>query len=284
MAWKGVGDDHRIFFASSVDGLNWLPQPPQIVNGAGTSDTPSLAWDGTQLWMVWKGIPGDSSLSFARTADPRTWPFNPGPQLIRNVGSSNGPSIAITPTPMLAWKGISGDSGIFFSTFLTAAGGWQPQQKIGGVGTSDRPALTRDVTGQPLLVWKGIEGDSNLFGSTFTGIFWQPQQPVSWIVPGNAAAGTGAVDFPGAKFGPGITTDGNRVFLVWRGPGDDQGIWFTQRAQDVVGGTQVVEWSSQGNIPNTGTSHRPSAAFFGGRLHLAWKGIEGDNNIFTARL
>ncbi len=283
MAWKGIGDDHRIFYATSLDGLSWSSQ--QVVEGVGTSDSPSLAWDGTRLWMAWKGVPGDSSLLFATTNDPTSWPSNPG-RVIIGVGSSDGPSIAMTPGPILVWKGIEGDSGIFFSTFNPASipPPWQPQQKIGGVGTSDRPALISDVTGQPLMVWKGIEGDSNLFASTQTGIFWQPQQPVSWIVPGNVAGGTIGVDFPGTAFGPGIATDGSRVFVVWRGEGDDQGIWFTQRAQDIVGGQNVIEWSSQGNIPNVGTSHRPAAAFFGGRLHLAWKGIGDDHNIFMSRL
>jgi len=177
MAWKGIGNDHRIFFATSADGLNWSPQ--QIVTGVGTDDSPSLAWDGAQLWMAWKGDPGDSGLFYATTTDPRVWPDNPG-QRIPNVGSSRGPSIAMTPTPMLAWKGVAGDSGIYFSVFNALTGVWPaPSQPIGGIGTSDRPALITDVTGQPLLVWKGIDGDSNLFWSTLTGIFWQPQQPVS---------------------------------------------------------------------------------------------------------
>jgi hypothetical protein len=290
MAWKGITDDNRIFFSSSVDGLNWLQ--PQVVNGVGTSDSPSLAFDGTQLWMVWKGIPGDSRLFFARTSDPRRWPDNPG-ILIPNVGSSSGPAIAMTPTPMLAWKGIEGDSGIFFSTFGGA--NWQPAQQIPGVGTSDRPALTTDATGQPavagrpLLVWKGIEGDSRLFASRMLGSptsanFWEPQQLVSWVIPGNGTATAQAVGFPGANFGPVITTDGNRVFAAWRGPRDDQGLWFTQRAPDIVGGAQVVEWSSQGNVPNAGTSNRPAAAFFSGRVHLAWKGIDGDQRIFLGRV
>src|SRR5262249_1127022 len=47
MAWKGVEDDHRIFYATSPDGLNWSPQ--QVIEGVGTSDSPSLAWDGTRL-------------------------------------------------------------------------------------------------------------------------------------------------------------------------------------------------------------------------------------------
>lgn len=282
MAWKGIGGDDNIFYASSRDGLTWTEQ--KVVEGVGTSDAPSLAWDGTRLWMAWTGIPGDSSLFYATTTDPTTWPANPGIP-IGNVGSSNGPSIAMTPAPTLVWKGVEGDSGIFFSTFNAANNPqWSSQQHIPGIGSSDRPVLVTDVTGQPLMVWKGIEGDSDLFATTQTGFFWQPQQVVSWIVPGNGGQGTIDVSLPGTSCGPGITTDGARVFVAWRGAGNDSGIWFTQRTNDVVGGVNIVEWSSQGNIPDVGTSHRPAVAFFAGRLYLAWKGVGDDTTLWITRL
>lgn len=282
MAWKGIGDDHQIFYSTSTDGVNWSPQV--AIPGIGTSDSPSLAWDGANLWMAWKGVPGDSGLFFATTNNPFAWPANPG-QLIPGVGSSAGPSVAMTPGPSLAWKGVEGDSGLFFSVFTAGANPpWSAQQKIAGVGSSDRPALIADVNGLPLLVWKGIAADSNLFASNRTSVFWQPQQKVSWIVPGNGPAGGTDVDFPGSLFGPGVARVGNRVMLFWRGTGEDQQIWFTQRALDTVGGAQVIEWSSQGNIPDVGTSHRPAAAFFLGRIHLVWKGVGNDHNIFLSRL
>jgi hypothetical protein len=279
MAWKGISGDSSIFYASSTDGRNWTEQ--RVVEGVGTSDSPSLAWDGTRLWMAWTGIQGDSSLFYGTTSDPARWPANPGIP-VGNVGSSNAPSIAMTPTPTLVWKGVDGDSGLFFSTFNAASNPqWAAQQKIPGTGSSDRPALITDVTGQPLMVWKGIEGDSNLWATTRTGGFWQPQQPIAWIVPGNGGSGTIDVRFPGTANGAGMARDGNRVVVAWRGAGDDSGIWFTQRTADVVGGVNIVEWSSQGNIPGVGTSHRPAIAFFGGRLYLAWKGVDDDSTLFT---
>jgi Matrixin len=283
MAWKGIDDDDRIYYATSMDGSTWTPQ--HAIEGVGTSDSPSLAWDGTLLWMAWKGIPGDSGLYFATTADPSSWPANPG-QPIGNVGSSNAPYIAIIGSdPLLVWKGTGEESGIFSSIFnFSSSPPWRPQRPIPGIGTSDRPALVTDVSGEPLLVWKGIEDDSNLWASTKTGLFWQPQEAVAWIVPGNAESGTEEFAFPGAARGPGITTDGSRVLLVWRGAGDDQGIWFTQRAEDIIDGTRKKQWSSQGNIPGVGTSHRPAAAFFNGRLYVAYKGADDDHTIWMSRL
>lgn len=281
MAWKGIKGDTSIFYSTSTDGINWTPQ--QVVQGVGTSDSPTLAWDGARLWMAWTGIPGDSGLYYGTTNNPASWPSNPGIN-IANVGSSNAPFLTMAPGPTLAWKGISGDSGIFTSSFNAGTSSWSPQQQLGGAGTSDRPVIISDVNLQKLMIWKGIDGDSNIFDSTLSGIFWQPQQLLAWIVPGNNNSGTIDVRLPGTSCGPGVATDGVRVFTAWRGAGADSGIWFSQRAADVVGGINIVEWSSQGNIPDVGTSHRPAVAFFSGRIYVAWKGVGNDTTIWMTRL
>jgi hypothetical protein len=282
LAWKGIAEDDRIYYAFSSDGLTWSPQ--QALDGAGSDDSPSLAWDGTQLWMSWRGVPGDTSLYYSTTTNLTAWPAG-AVRSIPGVGSSNGPCIAMTPGPTLVWKGAGDDSSVYVSTFNGANNPpWQAQQGIGGIGTSDRPALGMDATGQPLLVWKGVGDDSSLYVSTKTGIFWQPQQRLAWIVPGNGGAGTSDVEYPGTSYGPAITTDGTRVFLLWHGASNDQGIWFTQRAQDVLSGIPVIEWSSQGAIPDVGSSHRPAAAFFKGRFHVAWKGADDDHTIYMSQL
>jgi hypothetical protein len=65
-AWKGVGDDARMFF-SSFDGSQWSPQQPGI--GGGTSSSPSLArFDNLGdefLWAAWKGVQGDNRMFFS---------------------------------------------------------------------------------------------------------------------------------------------------------------------------------------------------------------------------
>ena len=282
MAWKGIEGDSSIFYSSSTDGTHWSDQ--KIIEGVGTSDTPSLAWDGTLLWMAWVGVPGDSALYYATTNDPTSWPPNPGLP-ISNVGSSNGPSIAMVPEPMLIWKGFDDDSTIYFSIFNAGNNPpWFEQTPVGGVGTSDRPALVRDISGDPLMVWKGIVDDSNLYFSCKTGTLWQPQRFVSWNVPVNAAPGTEGVKLPGTSNGPGITTDFSRIFLAWRGAGNDSSIWFTQRTSDIIDGVNVVGlWSSQGNIPDVGTSHRPAVAFFSGRIYVTWKGVGDDSTLWITR-
>jgi len=278
LAWRGIGDDHQIWFSRSTDGINWTPQ--QSVPGAGTSDGPSLAWDGAQLWMVWKGVPGDQALYYATTNGALVnWS---GVTSIGGVGSSCGPSITTVPGvgPLLVWKGVDDDSGIYFTTYQ--AGSWQPQNNVGGVGTSDRPAVALDVTGIPRMVWKGVEGDHGLYTSTLRGLFWQPQQLVSWVVAGNGGLGTVTVGYPGSEFGPGLITAVGKLFMAWRGVGEDQELWFTQAALGPsFGGQSAAEWSSQAVVGNVASSSRPAVASFNGNVYLAWKGVAGDHAIYS---
>lgn len=281
MAWRGIGDDHNLWYATSSDGASWTPQ--QTIPGAASTDGPSLAWDGGQVWAVWKGVPGDSGLYFA------TWDTDPasvwsGVTPIGGVGSTHGPSIAIIGgLPTMAWKGIDGDSGIYVSTFT--GGGWAPQNNVGGVGTSARPSITTDpISGFPRLLWKGVDGDYALYTSIqFNNQFWQPQEQVAWVVLGNGPAGTVGVGHPGSEVGPGVVTSGGKILMAWRGTGDDQRVWFTQAAPDpATSGPSLMAWSTQANIGGAGTSDPPAVAAFGGRLFVAWKGIAGDHAIYTS--
>ena len=282
LAWRGIGDDHNIRTSVSTDGTHWSPQ--QIVPGAASGDGPSLAWDGSQLWMVWKGVPGDQGLYYATWNLSSPWGnvTNIGP-----VGSSCSPSIGIIGSPILVWKGVDDDSGIYFATF---SGGWSNQQEIGGIGTSDRPAITADpVTGIPRLVWKGILGDHALYTSTQRAVssgvsFWQPQEQVSWLATGNGQQGTVGVGHPGSQLGPGVVTANGKLSMVWRGVGDDEDLWFTQAAPDAglpgAPAQTVAEWSTQAHVNGFATSSRPSIAAFGGRTWLAWRGAGDDHRIF----
>jgi hypothetical protein len=75
-------------------------------------------------------------------------------------------------------KGIAGDEEIYFSNFNGV--NWAAQQKVPGVGTSDRPSL--GVYNQRLyMAWKGISGDEELYYSNFDGSRWAPQQKIDRV-------------------------------------------------------------------------------------------------------
>ena len=88
--------------------------------------------------------------------------------------------------------------------------------------------------------------------------------------------------------GPAGLAAGPVVFACWRGVEGDQGLYFTQLKRNIQQlngdgtiGASVVEWSSQTKIPHVGSSDPPAIAYFNGAIHLAWKGIEDDSNIYT---
>jgi len=279
MAWRGSGDDDRVWVSRSVDGINWTPQHP--VPGAGTTDAPTLAWDGAKVWLAIRGVPDDDGLYWATSGDlGDNWS---GVSPIPGTGSLVGPAMTVFKgAPLLVWRGIPGDDGLYYSTWNNASvpPAWSAQNNIGGTGSADRPSVCVDFNGLPRVVWRGIPGDDSLYTSTLVGLFWQPEQSVEWVIAGNGPAGTVGVGVPGSDLGPSVTSAGGKILLAWRGvPGDD-GIYFTQGAAG-PGGQPPVEWSTQAVISGAGTSHRPAIAVLSGRIFVAWKGIDGDTSIYT---
>jgi len=299
LAWRGAGGDTGIWFATSSDGVNWTSQRP--VPSTGTTDGPSLAWDGVKLWMAWRGTTGDDSLYYATTTDFQNWTDFSGRNpigLIPNTGSSHGPRIAIVvappendlgfrSVPMLVWKG-AGDTGIYWSTFNSSTGQWLPQLNIPGVGTTASPAICPDLTDVARILWRGTAGDDALYTTVAFGnpdnLLWQPQQLVAWISPANAFAGE-AVGTPGSEDAPCMSlATGPKIVAAWRGVPDDHSLYFTQIALDNISGRPLAEWSQQSVVPNVGSSHGPALADFNGNLRLVWKGLPGDDSMYIAAL
>ncbi len=184
---------------------------------------------------------------------------------------------------MMAWKGVRDDHGIYFTTFRN--GGWQPQGNVPGVGTDRSPAICQDIGGGPRLLWKGIGGDSQLWTTYAVGnLIWQPQSTLTWNVPGNGGAGVISRGTAGTYGHPSVALVGGIVQAAWRGVRGDSGLWFTQLANDLIGGNRVLQWSGQANVPNVGSSEGASITSFQGRLYMAWKGIDGDSGIYLSRL
>jgi len=174
------------------------------------------------------------------------------------VGTNNGFACyrvvdSIVIGLVMAWKGIEGDDGIYYSSFQ---GGWAPQQKIAGVGTSHGPSLAV-FNEKVYAAWKGIEGDQGLYYSSFDGNSWAPQQNV----PGD-----------GTSVGPSLAACNGTLFMAWKGIAGDDGIYYSY--------LEGASWAPQRNVPGVGTSVGPSLAAFEGRLYMAWKGIEGDDGIY----
>ena len=94
MAWKGKGDDARIFTSEFRSGA-WSPQQAVREGTLGTSHGPALGIVGDRLLMAWKGK-GDDPRLFWATFDGSTW-TDQRAVADGGVGTSLGPAIGSYP-------------------------------------------------------------------------------------------------------------------------------------------------------------------------------------------
>lgn len=225
MAWKGAGDDARIWYSwySPTDNA-WTPQ--SVATGEdgqsfGASKGPSFAVVGKRIVMAWKGQNSDSRV-WSAFLDPfssiKPWSSQ------RSLGGSDGVAFGTSDRPVvanadgtlvLAWRG-SGDSNLWYATCAADGQVWSPQRKAssGGVdySSSTGPALVA-YGAEVLLTWKGYDNDSNIWQSSMNvnagGYDWSPQQT---CVGDGVAFGTAAP--------PALACNGEQIRMVWRGSGD----------------------------------------------------------------
>jgi hypothetical protein len=224
--------------------------------------------------MVWKGVDDDSGIYFSEFGADWT-----PQQRIAGVGCSYSPSLAQvsvpgSPTPatglIMAWKGVDDDQGIYWTQNLGF--GWEPQRHIDGVGTSAAPALVT-VSGRVCMAWKGVEDDGGIYWSTFDGVgAWSPQQRV---------AGVGTTDSPA------LVAFNSSLYMFWKGVEGDSTAYYSffDFANDPIWKPQrrveYFEYESGGGVPYAiGTTGALTATVRGDKILLAWKGVEGDQQIW----
>jgi CubicO group peptidase (beta-lactamase class C family) len=252
-AWKGVGDDKRMFW-SSFDGRAWAPQQGNL--GGGTSHGPSLAVFQDKLYAAWKGE-GDDKRMFWSFFDGKTWSPQQG-----NLGggTSHGPSLAVFQNKLYAaWKGEGTDPRMFWSFFDGKT--WSPQQGNLGGGTSHGPSLAV-FQNKLYAAWKGVGDDKRMFWATFDGTAWAPQQ---------AALGGGT------SHGPKLAVFQNKLYAMWKGEGTDQRIFWSTLEGD-------GPWSWQQEALSRGSSAGPSLAAFQNRLYAAWKGPDPEQIMWWSSI
>jgi hypothetical protein len=246
-AWKGLGNDTRMFW-SSFDGNRWSPQ--QVGIGGGSASGPSLAVFQGRLYAAWRGL-GDDTRLFYSSFDGNSWSTQ---QIGLGGGSSARPALAVFQNGLYAaWKGLGSDERMFYSKF--DGRGWSPQQVGVGGGSSNGPSLA--VFHNRLYAgWKGLGTDTRMFYSSFDGTNWGPQQ-----------VGVGG----GSSAGPSLTVFQDRLYAGWKGLGGDTRMFWSSFDGNVWGPQQVGV--------GRGSSNGPSLTVFQGQLYAAWKGIGTDTNM-----
>ena len=268
----------------------WRPQIP--LNDRASLEGPSLAVSAIgsfvgesnkQLYMAWRGIDDDDGIYWS-SLEGDIW----SPQkLIPGVGSLHGPTLTTNfsrtrpdGVPVsglfMAWDGVPGDDAIYFAQNLEPAfSDWTNQQRIDGVGTSDRPGLAL-FNGRMHMAWKGIPDDNNIYWSSFDGNNWSPQVQIRGR---------------GTSHGPALAALGNKLYMFWKGSEDDHNVyyaWIDDQPDPIWQAQRVVAYTdarAEGNVEiNIGTSSRPVATVRDNTIVLAWKGIPGDSGLYFASL
>ena len=131
VAWKGAGDDGRLFFTSSTDGQHFNDQ--QVLQGAGgTSAAPTATVFNGRLFVAWKGAGDDARLFFTSSTDGQH--FNDQQVLQGAGGTSAAPTATVFNGRLfVAWKGAGDDARLFF-TSSTDGQHFNDQQVLQGAG------------------------------------------------------------------------------------------------------------------------------------------------------
>ncbi|WP_327675210.1 hypothetical protein [Kitasatospora sp. NBC_00458] len=121
------------------------------------------------------------------------------------------------------------------------------------------------------MAWKGVDGDSS--------IWWARREAGVWSSQRNVV-GVGTSDSPA------LAEVGGRLYMFWKGVGDDPRIYYSSRSEaDPAWQPQrnlvYAETESGGGVfVQVGTSAGPSLAVSGTRLLVAWKGAADDQGIY----
>ena len=151
IAWwdTSLGSVAEILFSKSTDGGDTWSVPQNVSNNAMTSRSPSIATNGTDIFLSWNEFSSinPNEVVFSKSIDGgTTWSV---PQNIsNNEGNSEDSSIATDSTSLfITWKDdFSGNDEIFFSRSDDGTT-WTPGKNISGnTGRDVNPTSTADGT------------------------------------------------------------------------------------------------------------------------------------------
>jgi len=112
--------NHEIYFKESGDGWATWSAGKRTTHNAGISDTPAIAVDGSNIYIVWHDTtPGNDEIYFKESGDGgATW--SAGKRLTTNIGVSRNPAIAVDASSIYVvwWDDTPGNAEIYFKKGL----------------------------------------------------------------------------------------------------------------------------------------------------------------------
>jgi len=150
MAWRGVDDDERLWWAA-FDGANWTSQQPYAGNG--TSNGPAMAVFRNQLYLVWNGAHDDPRIWYT-SFDPEVLDWHPSREVAPGGGVATNESPAVTVFQdrlYMAWRGLGNPwiSWTFFDGQDWATFPDGQRKQVTNLLTASGPAL---VAFDPMLI------------------------------------------------------------------------------------------------------------------------------------
>jgi hypothetical protein len=235
--WRRIGnesgtsgqEDQNIYYAVS-DGNAWTLQPIYIQDHA-SYHGPSLAKHAGRLYMAWRGPAdphdpqdpkkNDQNIYFSvfyNIPETNTWAWS-APVHIPGRSSWRAPSIAEYAGQLyMAWRGYWGgnnDQGIWYSVFNDNINTWEGQKLIEGRSSLVGPSLA-EYAGRLYMAWRGYGGgnnnDQNIYYSSFDGNAWTRQE---------------TFQDRASSEGPSLAKYRDQLYMAWRGPSADEGIWYS---------------------------------------------------------
>ena len=167
-------------------------------------------------------------------------------------------------TLYMAWRGVDDDQDLWWAVSHDGKR-WSRQLPLSDRASTDGPALAA-YQDKLFMAWRGA-GDDNLWWSTYDGnpdLKWSDQHQLT---------------DRGSDGSPCMAVFRDQLFMAWRGVSDDQNLyWATYDEND------PRKWTDQRLLRERDFASFgvPAMAAFGDKLFMAWRGVEGDDNLYWA--
>jgi Tol biopolymer transport system component len=248
----------EIYFLRSTDGGETWKAPKRLTNTSRTSCDPSIAVDGSNLYVVWVDItPGNPEIYFIRSSDGgKTW--KAPKRLTDNKGESNGPAIITNGLNLYVfWSDNSPDDyEIYFLRSTDGGKTWQsPKRLTNQPGNSWSPSIAVNEPNLYVVWWDGGDLSWNIYflRSTNGGTTWESPQNLT--------------NFYGILHPPSIAVEGSNLYVVW--PKRTVPAYFELYLLKSANGGMT--WKAPQRLTNnSGNSISPAISVNGSNLYVVW--------------
>lgn len=220
-------------------------------DGEASSDSRmAMAASGDEVWIAWRDK--DSNIWTCRQA----YGFWETP-IKAPMQSAAGPGMAFHEGVLyLLARGQGSDTALSYTTY--GPDGWAVPKSANG-STTHSPACCSFE--DRLVMVARQDNDAVMLSSFSTSVgSWEAQEQVPNI---------------GSANGPAIAVYNNALYMVWRGSGPDQDLWYTSSKIGYI----ASSWLPQSHI-SSGSSGAPCLATFKGHLQCCWRGVNDNLSLW----